>query len=100
MSELHEVTIDTRLVRTDTALSAEIGEEVVLLLPERNAYYDTNAHGAVIWRALNSPTTVRAICAWLLERYDVDADQCERDVLEFVRQAHREGLVRAASVEA
>lgn len=91
-----EITIDTLIVRADTTLSAEVGNEVVMLVPDRNSYYDTNAQGAAVWNALNQPTTVRAICARLIERFDVAEPDCQRDVLAFVREGVTEGLIRLA----
>jgi hypothetical protein len=90
------VTLDTLVVRSESALSAEVGEEAVMLVPERNAYYDTNAQGAAVWRALAAPTTVREICAELVQRYEVSAEDCERDVLAFVQDGITEGVITLA----
>ena len=65
----------------------------MILLLERNAYYDTNAQGAAVWQALTSPTTVRELCQTLTARYDVSIDDCTRDVLAFVQHSGEEGLV-------
>lgn len=89
-----DVTLDTLVVRVDTALSAEVGNEVVILVPERNSYYDTNLHGAAIWKALEQPTSVREICAALVQRFDVAEPECQRDVLAFMQVGVTEGLIR------
>jgi hypothetical protein len=68
-----------------------------MLHVEKNAYYDTDAIGADIWRRLESPTRVGDLCAALVQRYDVQPEQCEADVLAFLRDAYREGVIRVAA---
>ena len=91
------VTLDTRLVRADAAMHAAVGDEVVILLAERGAYFDTNAEGAAIWAALAQPISVREICAQLLTRFDVSESDCQRDVLAFVQDGVKEGLIVEAA---
>jgi hypothetical protein len=39
-------------------------------------------------------TTAAAVCAWLLERFDVGPEQCQADPLRFLHSLHGKGLVR------
>lgn len=87
------ITLDTTIAQIPTLLSADIGEEVVILHIVNGAYFDADAIGAHIWHALAQPTTVRTLCAALVESYDVDVDTCQRDVLAFLHIAYQEGLV-------
>lgn len=96
LGQTSDITAMTRIARREPVISAEIGDEVVMLHVEKNAYYDTDVIGGVVWRALAAPTTVRDICASLVTRYAVDPETCEQDVLAFVREAYAEGLVVAA----
>ncbi len=91
------ITAETTIMRVEPVISAEVGDEIVMLHVEKNAYYDTNAIGAAVWRALAAPTTARAICEQLVLRYAVDLPTCEKDVLEFIRQAHSEGLIQTTN---
>ncbi len=94
MASVTSITLDTIVARNEALLSAEVGAEVVMLHVENNAYYDTDAIGADIWRRLTEPLRVSDLCGALLQHYDVDRDTCERDVLLFLSEAHREGVVR------
>lgn len=82
------------LVRQHPAvLSADVGEVVVVLQAEQNAYYDTDSVGADVWRRIVAPTAVSDICRALVAGYDVDPQTCEADVLAFLEEALREGIV-------
>jgi hypothetical protein len=79
--------------RTPHLLSAEVGRELVLLHSEHNAYYDFDHIGAAIWRVLEGDVCVRDIVTQLLTRFAVERAVCEADVITFLEQARREGLI-------
>jgi hypothetical protein len=85
---------DSRVVRVETVMSAHVGREVVMLNMATNAYYDADDIGAVIWQQLEQPTTVQALVDELVSRYEVEATDCQRDVLTFLNDARLEGLIR------
>jgi hypothetical protein len=91
------MTLDTVIARSASALTAEVGAQVVMLVPERNSYFDADTVGSALWRALTVPQTVRALCDAVLARYDVARAQGETDVLAFFESAHREGLIEIVS---
>jgi len=74
-------------------LSAVVGEAIVLLHAERNAYYDTESVGARVWQQVAEPTSVADICKKLEEEYDVDSATCQADVMAFLEDALTEGVV-------
>lgn len=88
------ITLETSVVRSEGLVSADVGDEVVMLHLEKNAYYDTDPVGAYIWRRLTEPVRVRELRDDLLQRYEVSPETCEADVLAFLREAHREGVIR------
>ena len=91
------VSDQTLVARAAGLLSAQVGDEVVMLHLERNAYYDIDAVGAAIWDRLESPIRVSDLVDWLTSRYDVERDACLQDVVRFLTEAVSEGIV---SIEA
>ena len=94
MNPAGTITLDSIVAQSETVVSAEVGAEVVMLHVDRNAYYDTDAIGAQIWRRMMQPVLVRDIRDGLLHQYAVDADTCAGDVLAFLREAYSEGVIR------
>jgi hypothetical protein len=88
------VTLDTVVARNDALLAAAVGQDLVMLHAERNAYYDTGAIGGEIWRRIAGPCRVKDLCEGLLERYDVDRDTCESEVVAFLNDAYRHDVIR------
>lgn len=62
-------------------ISCDIGDEAVLLQLPRGQYYGLNTIGAQVWKRLQSgPSSVAALQNWIAEKYDVQRDECERDL--------------------
>lgn len=77
-------------------LNADVDGETVLMSVERGRYYGLDAIGADIWRRLETPTRVAALCAALSEAYDGDPAVIERDVLALLQRLLEEGLIEVA----
>lgn len=88
------ITLDTLVAQAEDVISAEVGDEVVMLRLESSAYYDTDDIGAEIWRRIATPICVRDLCDRLMLFYDVPPDQCYADVLAFLRKAFNEGTIQ------
>ena len=84
---------ETRVRQNPAVLSAEVGDAIVLLHAEQNAYYDMDSVGARVWRELTQPADVATICKILEQEYEVDPTTCQADVLAFLENALNEGII-------
>lgn len=90
------ITLDqhTRIVRCGTVSQARIGdEEVVLLGPRQDNYFHLEQAGQRIWDLLLEEASVADVAARLLDEYQVGADECLDQTLDFCRQLYAEGLL-------
>lgn len=88
------VTLSTRLVARTELLSCQVGDDgTVLLDPATGTYLGLDGSAAVIWARLAHTSTVRDLCDAVLAEFEVEAEQCERDVLTFVDDLLRRNLV-------
>lgn len=90
------ITPDTLLVRNEALVSAPMGTDMAMMDMDSGKYFVLQEVAAAIWERLAQPATPSQICAALMERYAVTAEQCAADVLPFLRNAHDKGLVRLA----
>lgn len=74
-------------------LSAAVDTELVMMRMESSGYFGLDAIGRRIWELLDQPRTVAAICATLLNEYDVQPAECEADVLRFLGELVTYGVV-------
>ena len=77
-------------------LSSELGGETVILHLGAGVYYGLDEVGARVWVLLQRPRRVGDLCRELLAEYDVEAERCERAVLDLLAELSNAGLIEAA----
>ncbi|MDE3052288.1 MAG: PqqD family protein [Gemmatimonadota bacterium] len=85
------LSLDSRVIATPDQLSSELAGEVVILSLADGVYYGLDEVGAYIWQRLREPRAVRDIVDDVVNRYAVDRERCEHDLLAFLEdlRAHR-----------
>ncbi len=83
--------------RIKEVIFAEIDGEMALMNTNVGTYIGLDAVGSCIWKLIERPITVSALCATLRSQFDVTPVQCEEDVLLFVRKLSEHGLVHTAA---
>jgi hypothetical protein len=83
----------TIVVRNTEPLTAAIDDEIVMLSPDRGAYFGLNPVGSSIWQLIGAPRTVSSLCRALMQEYDVDGRTCHIEVTSFLDQLERAGLI-------
>jgi len=83
----------TVVVRCDGFIEAELDNEIVALNIEKGTCYGLNRVGSRIWRLLTVPTRIDDICSRLLAEYNVDAEACEREVIDLLEELRSEGMI-------
>lgn len=84
---------DSVVKRSETVPFARLDEELLAIDPQQRFLYSLNESGGRVWAALAEPTSVRDVCARLIEIYEVDAATCERAVIALLDQLREAGLV-------
>lgn len=87
------------LSRKDTicradVFTAQIKPDYVLVDIEAGDYLQLNAIGAEIWEAIATPILIEMLCKRLYPRFNVPPQAIEDDVLAFLEQLEKRGLLR------
>lgn len=93
------INLHTPLKQKCDVVSADVGEEVMLLGIEQGAYSDLKQSGGAIWSLLAETCSVRTICASLMQEYRVEQSLCEAETLAFVQHLLAEGLIEIVPAE-
>ena len=93
MSSGAEIVLDERLRRQTGVLAQEAHGQTVLLRLEDGGYYALDEVGAMIWELCDGTRAVAAIVAILCEQFDAPESIVRDDVLEFIGDLRREGLL-------
>ena len=87
------ITAATIVVASKEQVSCDLAGEAAILNLKNSAYYGLDEVGARIWNLIEQPTAVSAVRDAIVDEYDVDAEQCERDVIKLLHKLAAEGLV-------
>jgi hypothetical protein len=90
---MEKISRSSRVVVADDVVSCDLDGEAAILDVKEGIYYGLNPVGARIWNLVQEPTTVDEILKVLLEEYDVELEECRRDVYELIEELSDNGLV-------
>ena len=77
----------------DDFIEANVDGEVIALGVEQGICYGMNQVCSRIWNMIAKPIQIRDLCATLVSMYQVDADVCERQVVDLLEELRAEGLI-------
>lgn len=89
---------DEKFIRSQSVVARVVGGET-LIVPIRgkvgdlSSIYSFNGTGTLIWKLLDSPRTIAQLVDGVVQEYEVEAAQAERDVANFVSEMKAVGLV-------
>ena len=88
------ISLETVFIRRGELAETEFDGAVVMMSVARGNCYALDKSAARIWQFLASPISVAGLCSALGHEYDVEPEDCRRDVLSFLEQLRHENLVQ------
>ena len=85
-----------RIVRSTQVIATEVDGEIVLISIEDGKYFGLDSVGSEIWRRLEAPKRVDALCDELKAHFEGDPDTIEREALMFLDRLSDSKLLLAA----
>jgi len=70
-----------------------LASETVILQLKKGVYYSLDRVGSRIWELLQRPWGFGELREMLLAEYEVEPEQCERDLLALLQQLEGAGLI-------
>lgn len=74
-------------------IAQTIDEDLVILNPATGEYYGARFAGHQIWQLIAQPQSVDKLVESLMERFDAEREIIQQDVLAFLLELHKEGLI-------
>jgi coenzyme PQQ synthesis protein D (PqqD) len=74
-------------------MEAELGDEIVALDPNIGECFGFNSVASSVWRELAQPRTFDQLRDALLGEYEVERDQCSRELRDLLDDLSSKGLV-------
>lgn len=88
-----EISESSIIVAFQEQISSDLGKEAVILNLKTGVYHGLNEVGATIWNMIQQPKTVSDIKQTILLEYEVEAQQCDRDLFELLGSLISAGLI-------
>ena len=86
------VTPETVIVQNE-AYASRVADDLVFFDEQAGKYFATGTVGADIWGLIGEPRSIQAVCAALMDNYEVDEATCLAEVQGFVEDLLAAGLV-------
>jgi Coenzyme PQQ synthesis protein D (PqqD) len=83
----------TRVTISPDVVSCDLAGEVAILNMKDGVYYGLDPVGATIWNLIQKPIVLEEVRDKILEEYDVEAEECQEDLLELIEKLVENGLV-------
>lgn len=74
-------------------LTAKVGDELVMMSAEKGNYIGLSEVGARVWELLDAAPNIDAVCAQLVQEYDVTPDACRTEVETFLNELVKHGAL-------
>ena len=87
------LSVHSIVVAASEQVSCPLGEESAILSLKNSVYYGINPVGTRVWSLLKQPRSIEELRDTLLKEYEVDAELCERDLLNLLEKMRSEGLI-------
>ena len=87
------ITTATTIVASKDQVSCDLAGEAAILGLKNGVYYGLDTVGARIWNLIQTPVLVSAVRDAILQEYDVEAERCERDLLDLLQKLAEQGLL-------
>src|SRR5579863_8830434 len=87
------ITPATTVVVSKDQVSCDLAGEAAILGLKNGIYYGLDPVGARIWNLIQTPVLVSAVRDAIVQEYDVEAERCERDLLDLLQKLAEQGLL-------
>jgi hypothetical protein len=91
---------DAVLVRNEKIRWTNVGDDIVLMDPDTESYFQLNATAAVVWELADSKSTVADMVREICGEFAADPQTVEADVVELVAALRERGLLQVGNAAA
>ena len=92
----HGLSKTATIVAVSEQISCDLAGEAAILNLKSGVYYGLDSVGARIWTLVQQPLAIPTIRDALLAEYDVEPEQCQRDLLALIAEMMAAGLIEVA----
>jgi hypothetical protein len=88
-----KITMQSVIAVAPEQVSCDLAGEAAILNLKTGVYYGLNPVGSRVWELVQQPRSVGEVRDVLLQEYDVDAAQCEADLMKLLQDLSDNKLI-------
>jgi hypothetical protein len=81
-------------VASKSFIARRVSDEAILISEEGDVLHTLNETGSFIWAQVDGTRSLSEIRTLLCEEFEVAEDRAEQDIMAFVEELHRKGILR------
>ena len=89
-----DIKLNSMIIRNTEIDDTDLDGEKVMMNLDKGQYFMMNEVGSRIWEIASEPKTVEEIVRALLNEYEVEREQCENTVVEFLSELVKSDLIK------
>ncbi len=93
METIGAITLDDSVTVCEQNIVSDMGGEKVMLSVRNGNYYNLGQIGGHIWDAISGGQPLASLVDGLCAEFEVERDVCEQQVIVFLEQLRKEGLI-------
>ena len=90
------VSAEVTIVATREQVHCDLAGEAAILSLKNGVYYGLDPVGTRIWNLIQYPRKVCEVRDAIVQEYEVEAERCERDLIELLNKLASEGLIEVS----
>lgn len=83
----------TMIRRAGQWMTAQVGDELLMMSPEHERYIGLTEVGAHIWALLETPMSIDDLCTRLLAEFAVTPEQVRSETGDFLKELAKHGAI-------
>lgn len=87
------ITLQTKIQRNPKMVASKIDNEIVMMSIENGEYYGLDEVGSRIWELIAKPIVVEELIIALLDEFEVERQDCEKETFEFLEELNSKNLL-------
>ncbi|WP_079505291.1 lasso peptide biosynthesis PqqD family chaperone [Mesobacillus jeotgali] len=93
MAIKEKLILNQTIVQQPGNLVSDMDGEKVMLNIQNGKYYNLGEVGGFIWELIAQPTGINSLILSIIENYEVNPSECEKEVISFCTELYLEGLI-------
>jgi hypothetical protein len=88
-----KLSLETTIVQSPGNIISDMDGETVMMSIDNGKYYNLGIIGGDIWKGIKTPTSINNLISELTNEFDVEFDECQKEVIPFLELLLNEKLI-------